>query len=299
LKAILTAVATWLLVGVPVAVGISFLALPVFIIEAVPGMATTAVILGAIHGVWVLLAHESPPFTVRQSPEVQHGRFEWFGVISGGSLGLLGFLPVFSRTTSIETGYVEIIIFLAAAACAGVTAGVVFCGISSRKLLGPPVRRQSLIVGSLLVLALAAIEYAVYWDVTADRLPLLKFQVANLPAGDATGTAWSDCYDYIGIASDGSGKVGGRLLVRQQGGRLEVTVDGGQPLRGGIDREGRFRAGAEQALNGMTVRTLWEGKFGSGLIFRERTTSVFDGLFDGRVNILAFRGVAERRSCHI
>jgi hypothetical protein len=291
-RKILTAATIWVFLAVPVAAAISAIRLSLMFVFVLKEMSATAAILGATHGLWVVLASESSRYAASSLPGPTQSGFRWFGAISGGVLGLLGFLPVYS-STSVNVDYPTIMLLVAAAICGGGVAGVVFCSISLARLPSPPVIEQSLIVGSLLVLAIAAIEYAVYWNPTVDRLPLLKVEVANLSAGDAKGTDWSDCYEYFGIFSDGGGAEGGPLVVKQKDGRLEISGRGESPARGGISQEGRFRAGGETSNSGMTFRTLWEGRFGSGFVFTKRTTTL-----GGRwPDITTVRGVARRSSC--
>jgi hypothetical protein len=291
-RELLIAATTWVFLAVPVAAAISAIGLSLMFMFVLKEMAATAVVLGATHGLWVLLAGGSSRFAASGLPGPKKFGFRWFGAISGGVLGLLGFLPVYS-CTSVNMDYPSIILLVAAGICGGVVAGLVFCSISFARLSNPPAIAQSLIVGSLLVLAIAAIEYAVYWNPLVDRLPLLKVSVANLSAGDAKGADWSGCYQYFGILSDRSGAEGGQLVVKQKDGLLEISERGESPARGGISQEGRFRAGAETSENGITFRTLWEGRFGSGLVFTKRTTA-----FGGRwLNIRSVKGVAQGTSC--
>jgi hypothetical protein len=292
-KTTLTATAVWVFVAVPVAAAVSAVRLSLLFLFVLPEMAATAAILGAIHGLWVFLANGPSQFAGSRLPGATASSFRWFGVISGGVLGLLGFLPVYSHTTVLAV-YPLLIASIAAAICGGAAAGFAFCWILSAKLFDPPPIGQSLITGSLLVLALGAMEYAAYWNGTADRLPLLKFAVTNLPAGDAKDTAWSDCYEYRGIASDGNGGDSGILLVKQRDGLLELSSNRNWALQGGVDQQGRFSAGAETTRDGITFRTLWEGRFGSGLVFTERTTALRDGSV---VNITAIWGIGERTGC--
>lgn len=288
-RTVLTAAALWVLIAVPVAGAVSMISLSALFLFALREMAITAAVLGAIHGLWLFLLCPSPQNS-NDSPE-KHTNLHRFCSLSGGVLGLMGFLPVYSQTT-IFVGYLEIANILAAGVCGGAVAGFVLGQSLSRRGFSPPELRQTLIVGGLLVLSLGAIEYATFWNSVVDRLPLLRISVANLPAGNATGKDWSGCYRFSGIYTDGTGAEGpGILMVKQDGGHLEISPDETWKLQGGIDRDGRFRVGEEISESGLTMRSLWEGKFGSGILFKERDTAFEDGKL---VNVYAEKGLGQR-----
>lgn len=286
--------ATWVIVAVPIAAAVSAIRFSLLFLFVLRQMAWSAAVLGGIQGVWVMLADGLYRSGGSELSGPKSVDVRWFAAVSGGVLGLLGFLPVYSHTT-IVVGMSTLISLVVSAVGGGIAAGVVSGVVLFRGRLNPMAVAQSVIVGGLLVLALTAIEYAVYWNGFVERLPLPRAAVANLPAGDAKGTDWSGCYKYFAIDSGGGGAEGGPLVVKQEDGLLEVSVDHNSPLRGGIEQDGNFRVGSETKRYQTTVRSLWEGRFGSGLVFTARTTA----LHDGRVNTTAIQGVGKRTPCSL
>jgi hypothetical protein len=255
-------------------------------------MAASAVVLGAVQGLWLYLTG--------QPSEPKYGDHLWVGSVSGGVLGLLGFPPVFSRSNIVaDSGMVAV--FLLAAICGGICAGH-----ASARVVDVPLRGhrsflgRSVVVGCLLVLPLAAVDYHFYWPGTADRLPVPRVShevVTNPYAGDARGSVRAGCYQYMGQLSRGSGVVGtegGLLEVAQTDGALEV-LDGGK-LLGGVDGNGRFRFGAERAAGEDTIRVLWEGTFNANSLDFTRRMTVLRGT--NVVNTTELTGTAQRISCN-
>jgi hypothetical protein len=290
-RSIATAAAVWVIVGVPVAAVIAAFRVFLFVITSFPEMAATAAVLGAVQGLWLYLAG-------RQS-ESECGGVLRLSSISGGVLGLLGFPPVFSRS-SVVADRLMVAVFLLAAICGGIAAGY-----ASGRVVAVPVRgRRSTLsrgvaFGCLLVLPIAALDYHFYWPATADRLPVPQVShqaVTNLSAGNARGSAWAGCYQYRGELSRGSGvigKEGGLLKVAQTDGALKVF--NGSTFIGGVDDDGRFRFGSERVTGQDTLRVLWEGTFhDSSMEFKQRTT-VLRGAHI--LNTTQLTGTAPRISC--
>jgi hypothetical protein len=257
-------------------------------------MAATAVVLGAVHGLWLWLAG--------RSSNSEYGYFRWFGSVSGGVLGLLGFPPVFSRINGVVADRVLVAVSLLAAICGGIAAGLV-----SATVVAVPLRirrltlRRSLVTGCIVVIPLAALDYHFYWVPTVDRLPVPQVSrqaVTNLAAGNARGSTWAGCYQFQGQLSRGSGvvgKEGGLLKVAQSDGALSVLDGDARALVGGVDANGRFRFGAQRAAGQDTLRVLWEGTFhDNALDFTRRITGI-----RGRnvLNTTQLWGTAERISC--
>jgi len=252
-KAIGTGAVVWVVVGVPVAAIIAAFRVIVWVIYGLPEMSGTAAVLGAVHGLWLYLAG--------RSDELKDSQVRWFGAVTGGVLGLLGFLPVFSRINGIIADRLMVAVFLSAAVCGGIAAGFVLT-----KILAVPVRSprstvgRAIFVGCLLVLPLAALDFHFYWAPTVDRLPVPQVSredVTNLAAGNARGSAWSGCYQYLGQFSWGSGvhgREGGLLQVAQTDGALKAND--GSPLLGGVDGDGRFHFGADMTTGQDTLRVL-------------------------------------------
>jgi hypothetical protein len=293
-RSIVCAVAVWAIVGVPVAVVIAGFRVFVWVIFALPEIAATAAVLGAVQGLWLYLA--SMP------SEPNRNNHRWFGATSGGILGLLGFPPVFSRINSIIADRLSVEVFLLAAVSSGIAAGVatarVMAALRSRRLI----LGRGMVVGCLLVLPLAALDYHFYWPPTADRLPVPRLShqaVTNISAGDAQGSSWAGCYQYLGQFSRGSGLVGGEgglLRVEQSDGSLRVFDGSADPLLGGVDGNGRFRFGSERTTGQDTLRMLWEGKFnGSSLDYTRRIT-VLHGM--NVLNTTRLLGTAQRITCN-
>jgi hypothetical protein len=166
----------------------------------------------------------------------------------------------FGLNSSVLADRLMVAVFLLAAICGGIAAG-----FASARVVAVPLRGRrstlgrSVVVGCLLVLPLAALDYRFYWPSTADRLPVPRVSrqaVTNLSAGDARGSTWAGCYQYLGQLSRGSGvigKEGGLLKVAQADGALKVLNGDAHPLLGGVDGNGRFRFGAERT----TAKTLY------------------------------------------
>jgi hypothetical protein len=235
-RSIATAAAVWAIVGVPVAAVIAACRVFVWVIFSLPDMAATALVLGAVHGLWLYLVG-------RPSESKNLG---WLGSISGAILGVLGFAIVFSRINSVVADRPLVVVSLLAAVCGGLAAGFA----SARIVIVPETRRSSLassIIGFLLLIPLTALDYNLYWPSTVDRLPVLRLShqvVTHLTAGDARGSTWAGCYQYLGHLSHGSGVLGGEgglLEVEQVDGSLKVRDGSAGPLQGEVDSTGHFR----------------------------------------------------------
>lgn len=293
-RSIATAAAVWVIVGVPVAAVIAAFRVFVWVITSFPEMAATAAVLGSVQGLWLYM-------TGRPS-ESEYGDLRWRGLGSGCVLGLLGFPPVFSRS-SIVVDHLMVAVFLLAAVCGGIAAGFVSARVVAVPLRGRrPTPGRSVIVGCLLVLPLAAVDYHFYWPPTADRLPVPQVSrqaVTNLSAGDARGSTWAGCYQYLGQFSRGSGvvgKEGGLLKVAQSDGALKVVDGDAHPLLGGVDGNGRFRFGAERVAGQDTLRLFWEGKFRDNSLDFTRRMTVLSGA--NVLNTTQLMGTAQRISCN-
>jgi hypothetical protein len=286
-----TASAVWVIAGVPVASVIAACRIWIWVILSVPDMAATAAVLGAVQGLWLYLAGRPPEADFR-------GR-RWLGSVSGGVLGLLGFLPVFSRT-DIVADRSTVAVFLLAAICGGTAAGLALGRVVALQARwGRLTLSRSILVGGLIVLPLAAVDYRLYWPPAVARLPVplvSRRAVTNISAGNAHGSAWAGCYQFKGQFSRGGvGGAWGPLMVAQADGGLKV-LNGTSALQGGVDDDGGFRFGAEEVEGQDTIRVLWEGKFkGSSLDFTRRET-VLRGT--SIANTTRLTGTAQRISCN-
>jgi len=292
-RSIATAAAVWVIVGVPVAAVIAAFNVFLFVITSFPEMAATAPVLGAVQGLWLYLAG--------RPSESEYGGVLRLSSISGGLLGLLGFPPVFSRS-NIVADRLTVAVFLVAAICGGIAAGC-----ASGRIVAVPVRgrrstlSRSVAFGCLLVLPLAALDYHFYWPAAADRLPVPRVShqdVTNLSAGNALGSAWAGCYQYLGELSRGSGvigKEGGQLKVGQTNGALKVENGGASTMTGSVDRNGRFFFGAESVTGQDTLRVLWEGTFHESSLDFKRRVTVLRGT--EILNTTQLTGTAPRISC--
>jgi len=178
---IATASVVWVIVGVSVAAVIAACRIWIWVILSVPDMAATAAILGAVQGLWLYLAGRPPESDFRS--------LRWPGSVSGGLLGLLGFPPVFSRT-DIVADRLTVAIFLLAAICGGTAAGLASGRVvATRARWGRLTLRRSALVGCLLVLPPAAVDYRLYWPPAADRLPVPRV------SRQARGSTWAGCYE--------------------------------------------------------------------------------------------------------
>jgi hypothetical protein len=293
-RSIATAAAVWAIVGVPVAAVIAAFRVFVWVIFSLPEMVGIAAVLGAAQGLGLYL--------IGRPSQPGYGKFRWFGPVSGGILGLLGFPPVFSRINGVVADRLMVAVSLLAAVCGGIAAGfasarVVVVLQGRRSTLG-----RSVLVGCLLVLPLAALDYHFYWPPTADRLPVSRVShqaITNFSAGDARGSTWAGCYQYLGQYSRGSGVVGGEgglLEVGQTNGSLKVFNGSAYPLLGGVDGNGRFRFGAEATTGQDTLRVLWEGKFNDNYLDFTRRMTVLRGI--NILNTTRLTGTAQRISCN-
>ena len=292
-RSLTTGAAVWVIVGVPVAAGIAGFRVFVWVIFSLPEKAATAAVLGAVQGLWVYLA---------ESSERESGGLRLFGPISGGILGFLGFPPVFSRINGVVADRPMVAVALLAAVCCGIAAGFALArgrAVARGRCLSPG---RSVFVGCLLVLPLAALDYHFYWPPTFDRLPVLRVSrqgITNLAAGDAQGSTWAGCYQYLGQSSRGSGVLGGEgglLRVRQTDGSLTVLNGSADPLLGGVDRNGRFHFGAETTTGQDTLRALWEGKFNENSLNFTRRMTVLRGR--NVLNTTRLTGTAQRIPCN-
>jgi hypothetical protein len=256
-------------------------------------MAATAAVLGAVEGLWLWL--DGRP----SNSEYSHSR--WFGPVAGGVFGLLGFPPVFSRINGVVADRLLVAVSLLAAICGGIAAGFV-----SARVVPVPVRRstlgRSVVIGCILVLLLAALDWHFYWLPTVDRLPVPQVSrqaVMNLARGDARGSAWTGCYQYLGETSRSSGiigKEGGLLKVGQADGALRVVDGDAHPLFGGVEGNGRFRFGGERTTGQDTLRVLWEGTFYDNSLDFTRRMTVLRSL--NLLNTTRLTGTAQRISCN-
>jgi hypothetical protein len=291
IRSVATTAGTWVIVGVPVAAVIAAFRVFIWVIFSLPDMAVTAAILGAVHGCWLYLAG--------RPSETKSSEHRWFVPLSGGILGLLGFPPVFSRINGVVADRPLVAVCIVAAVGGGIAAG-----FAARRFAAAPrpTLSRAVIVGCLLVLPLAVLDFHFFWPPTVDRLPVARLStqaVTQVPAGDARGSAWAGCYQYLGQTSRGSGVLGGEggiLQVRQTDGALQVLDGSADPLLGGVDRQGRFRFGAERTTAPDTLRVLWEGKFNeTSLDFTRRTTVLRATKI---LNTTRLAGTAQRISCN-
>lgn len=281
----------WVLIGVPVAALIAAFRIFVWVILALPDMAATAAVLGAVQGLWLYLA----------GCDERSRQLRWLGAASGGILGLLGFPPVFSHINSVVADRLMVGIFISAAVCGGIAAGLAL----SRRVVGKgsrsPMSARGIAVGCVLLMLLAVIDYQFYWSSTADRLPVSRVSrqtIANLSAGNAEGSTWAGCYQYLGRYSRGSGVLGGEggvLRVEESNGSLRVLDASANPLLGGVDRNGSFRFGAERTTGQDTLRVFWEGKFNENSLTLTRRITVLRGM--NVLNTTRLRGTGKRIPC--
>jgi hypothetical protein len=268
-RSIGTAAALWLVIGVPVAAVIAAFRASVWVITVVPAMAATACLLGAVHGLWFYLAG--------QGPKSNYNGFLLLGSVSGGFLGVLAFPPVFSSTNIIATRPTAAF-FLMAAMVGGIAAGVIAAHVLYLPLQAQvSTTSRRVVVSGLILIVLAAIDYRFCWPATTERIAapeVSRQDITGLSAGSARGSQWSGCYEFRGKTPLGQGGAFGLLKVVQTDGLLKVE-DGRESLMGGVDRDGRFRFGAEITEHTDTLRILWNGKFhDSSFDFSKRLTVV-------------------------
>ena len=253
LRSIATAAAVWALVGPAVAAVIAAFRVFVWVIASFSEMVATAAVLGAVQGLWLYLAG--------RPSDSKYGVHRWLGSVSGALLGLLGFPPVFSRVNGVVADRLTVAVFLLAAIFGGIAAGLTCTGVVTR-LLGSRTSTlgRSVVVGCLLVLPLAGLDYHLYWPETADRLPVPRVSqqaITNFSAGNARGSAWTGCYQYLGRYSRGSGVVG------NEGGLLKMTQTDGALGMSKTSMLILFRARlittaiSASAVNGPRAKTLY------------------------------------------
>ena len=289
LRSVATAAAVWVVVGVPSAGVIAALRASLWVILSFPHMAICAAVLGAMQGLWFYLA------ALRSKPEGDS--LVWLGLFSGAFLGVLGFPPVFSRTNIIAARPTAAV-FLLAAIVGGFAAGLV-----SARVLATPLQGRGLalgwkvVFGSLIVLT--ALDYHFYWPTTVERIAAPEVsgeEISNLAPGNARGSAWTGCYQYQGQLPLGTGGERGQLRVVQVDGVLKVQQWGeAHPLLGGVDRNGRFRFGAEISSGPDTFRVLWQGKFYADSFEFKRRMTVVSGSND--LGATQLTGTAQLTTC--
>jgi len=281
-RTILMSVLVWTVVGVPVACVISGFVLSVFVILEVPRMVACAAIFGLAQGSCLLLASVLHPDGGRSRGTKSSG-LRWFGAAWGASLGLLGFPAIFCKTDG-SIGIPVLVLFITAGMIGGAVAGFTCYRILPETLSKPPGLFRGFVIAGLIASAVAVADYEFFWDATMERLPVPGISdrmMSNLTAGTAIGENRSGCYYYQGSESIGSGaqaSEGGLVSVKQENGTLQISNSYHATWRGGIDRNGDFRAGSREIQGSSEVRTLWEGKFSdNSFTFTKRLTALDNG----------------------
>ncbi len=259
----------WLVVCAPVAAGIAASFVSFWMLASFPEIAVTATVLGGVQGLWFYLAG---PGRFKS----EYDGYLCLGAISGSFLGVLGFPPVFSRAGIIAANP-TVAVFLLAAIAGGTVAGLVSAHVLTLLLQGRTLKLgwRVVFVGRII---LTAIDYHFYWPATTERIALPEIshqEIMNLSAGNAQGSTWSGCYHYQGRNPLGIGMENGQLKVVQTDGVLHVEGSIAEPhsFSGGVDRNGRFRFGAEVSTGQDPSRVLWQGRFhGNSLEFQRRMT---------------------------
>lgn len=86
------------------------------------------------------------------------------------------------------------------------------------------------------------------------------------------------------------------VIVSQSGGVLEISSPRQPDWRGGVNESGRFHAGAENNYGDDSLRTLWEGRFGSNsFTYARRDTALRRGTL---LNTVKTTGTAQRAPCN-
>jgi hypothetical protein len=214
----------WCTVGTGVAALISSLMIFVWAIFVIKVAAPIAALLGSVQGFWLYVER------LHWSNSQERVRFGW---MSGAALGLLGFALSYIEIEILPShGWRDIAIFLAAALFGGMAAGGVTAKLTPAPNAPPVVSggARRILVGILLIVAGAWIEYSLYWPALIRKLPIPRLDessVVDLPAGNARGSLWSGCFQYNGESFWASGMVGGEggaAFVEQKGGALRVSL---------------------------------------------------------------------------
>lgn len=132
-----------------------------------------------------------------------------------------------------------------------------------------------------------------------DLRTLTRDDVSGLPAGDATGTAFSGqylvtshhpeaCRCRKGSCATLTFTPGQTLLVTQADGNLQLTEEqtSSSTIAGGVDRDGHFWAGAFREQLGDVQYALIDGTFGSG------ATPSMDAIQEMTVDVQTVSGAA-------
>jgi hypothetical protein len=285
LGCIVTASALWLVIGVPVAAVIVAYCMSLWVMASLLDMAVTAVVLGAVQGLWLCLAG--------RRCESDYNGFLRLGLSSGALLGVLAFPPVFSRAGIIAARPTAAFLLMAAVA-GGVAAGLIAAHVLYLPLQAHiSTMGQRAIVGGLILVVLAAIDYRYCWAATAERIAVPEVsrqEITDLSAGSARGSRWAGCYEYQGKTPLDQGGESGLLKVTQTDGSLKVAQGRDILFLGGVDGNGHFRFGAETTAGPDALRTLWQGKFrGDSFEFNRRMT-VVNGVNGLGINPLIGKG---------
>jgi hypothetical protein len=276
---VLRAALIWAPVGMCVAAAICFFRISGFAVFLFADAGPAALVLGVIEGSWLYY---------EKSKTANAHEFIRFGFISGAGLGLLALPPALAQSDASFVDWISPAVFVVAALVGGGIGGV-FSASSFR--ISASSREPShsilrLIAGYCLVLVPVGLaEYSHYGTIVQTRLKVLaalsKASVYGLPAGNATGSRWSGCYDvnYHNIGESGVG--GGLACLTQVDGKVAISEGRDPNLEGGIDSNGRFWAGRDTTFNDLDLRVLWNGEFtdNSRFQYSERATVLKNGRF--------------------
>jgi hypothetical protein len=264
----------WAITAVAVATLVCFLAFYFYALFFIRFMIVPALALGLFHSVWVYLER-------KHFADASDASF--FGTVSGGFAGLLGFPPAFANVTDVIFGWSGIAVLIAASVIGGAIAGRTWVGFVHNPTAAARRPQKRFARGALLLVTMFVLEIAVYGPVLRLKLPVwivLKRDVIGLRAGNARGSSWSGEFQYSSTSSHGSGiqgTSGGIMTIVHDNGHIAIANVASKDLEGGIDSNGRFWAGSETGR----LRTRLDGKFSDAdhFSFTVRRSVFEDGVF--------------------
>ena len=240
----------WATAGTATAAVVSMLALFTWAVLLFVYAMPAAVVLGAIHGVWM---GRRP-----SAAGVQSDRHGW---LTGAAMGALGFIPTYSLTDGFNSYWV-VGVFMAAALVGGAVAGRVTSAVLRPSSGGPRVSPRGWLAATA-IMAAGVLQVALLGTTISRKMPVRPVTEIDvrLPSGSARGEA-ALCFHYRGRSDpiSGEGVMSGRADFAAKDGALVVVLGLDAQYTGWLDVDGSFRVGrATTSPDGTRFRAVIEG----------------------------------------